>query len=91
MADGSRVDPGDDDAERTALAEEARLIHRTRRRLVAWSGVSTLLVLVVLGAAMYAGTALLIGLISWSDLDAVRSALRRSHRDAPRATLPARI
>lgn len=57
MADGLRVDPGDDDAERTALAEEARLIHRTRRRLVAWSGVSTLLVLVVLGAAMYAAVA----------------------------------
>jgi signal transduction histidine kinase len=57
MADGLRVDPGDDDAERTALAEEARLIHRTRLRLVAWSGVSTLLVLVVLGAAMYTAVA----------------------------------
>ena len=43
MADGLRVDPEDDDAERTALAEEARLIHRTRRRLVAWSGISTLI------------------------------------------------
>ena len=57
MADGSRVDPGDDDAERTALAEEARLIHRTRWRLVAWSGISTLVVLVVLGAALYAAVA----------------------------------
>ncbi len=57
MADGLRVDPGDDDAERTALAEEARLIHRTRLRLVAWSGISTLIVLVILGAALYAAVA----------------------------------
>ncbi len=57
MVDGPRVDPGDDDAERTALAEEARLIRRTRWRLVGWSGISTLLVLVVLGAAMYAAVA----------------------------------
>jgi signal transduction histidine kinase len=57
MADGPRVDPGDDDAERTALAGEALLIRRTRRRLVAWSGISTLIVLVVLGAALYAAVA----------------------------------
>ena len=57
MADGPRVDPGDDDAERTALAEEVRLIRRTRWRLVAWSGISTLIVLVVLGAALYAAVA----------------------------------
>ncbi len=46
---------------------------------------------IALGAVTYSGTALLIGLISWSDIEAVRSALRRSDRDAPRATLPARI
>jgi signal transduction histidine kinase len=57
MADGHRVDPRDDDAERTALVEEARLIRRTRWRLVAWSGISTLIVLVVLGAALYAAVA----------------------------------
>jgi signal transduction histidine kinase len=57
MADGARVEPGDDDAEQTALAEEARLIHRTRWRLVAWSGISTLIVLVVLGTALYAAVA----------------------------------
>ena len=50
MADGIRVDPRDDGAEQAALADEARLIRRTRWRLVAWSGISTLLVLVVLGA-----------------------------------------
>ena len=57
MADGSRVDPRDDDAERIALAQEAQLIHRTRWRLVAWSGISTLIVLVILGAALYAAVA----------------------------------
>ncbi len=57
MADGPRVDPADDDAERIALAQEAQLIHRTRRRLVAWSGISTLIVLVILGAALYAAVA----------------------------------
>ena len=57
MADGRRVDPRDDDAEQTALADEARLIRRVRWRLVAWSGLSTLVILVVLGAALYAAVA----------------------------------
>lgn len=52
MADGRPPGPGDD-AERTALAEEARLVRRVRVRLVGWSGLSTLLVLIVLGAALY--------------------------------------
>ena len=54
MGDGPRVDPRDDDAEQAALAAEARLLRRVRRRLVAWSGISTLLVLLVLGSALYA-------------------------------------
>ena len=57
MADGVRLDAGDDDAERAALGDEARLIRRVRWRLVAWSGLSTLVVLLVLGAALYAVTA----------------------------------
>ena len=57
MADGARVDPRDDDAEAAALEDEARLIRRTRWRLVAWSGVSTLIVLVILGGALYAAVA----------------------------------
>ena len=57
MADGARVDPLDDGAEQAALAGEARLIRRVRWRLVAWSGVSTLVVLLVLGAALYAAVA----------------------------------
>jgi signal transduction histidine kinase len=57
MADGLRHDPGDDGAEQTALADEARLIRRVRWRLVAWSGLSTLIVLVGLGIALYAAVA----------------------------------
>jgi signal transduction histidine kinase len=57
MADGGRLDPRDDDAEQAALADEAKLIRRVRWRLVAWSGISTLVVLVILGAALYAAVA----------------------------------
>ena len=54
MADGARVDPLDDGAERAVLADEAKLLRRVRWRLVAWSGVSTLVVLLVLAGALYA-------------------------------------
>jgi signal transduction histidine kinase len=37
-----------------SLAADARLIRRVRLRLIAWSGLSTLVVLLVLGIAMYA-------------------------------------
>ena len=57
MADGRRLDPQDDGAEQAALVDEAKLIRRVRWRLVAWSGVSTLVILVVLGAALYAAVA----------------------------------
>jgi two-component system, OmpR family, sensor histidine kinase CiaH len=42
-----------DPAELEAIAADNRLIRRVRWQLVAWSGFSTLLVLVVLGAALY--------------------------------------
>ena len=57
MADGRRLDPEDDGAEQAALVDEAKLIRRVRWRLVAWSGISTLVVLVILGAALYAAVA----------------------------------
>ena len=57
MADGIRVDPRDDGAEQAALADEARLVRRTRWRLVAWSGLSTLAILTLLAIALYAVTA----------------------------------
>jgi signal transduction histidine kinase len=52
MRDG--VGTGETDpAELEAIAADNRLIRRVRWQLVAWSGFSTLLVLVVLGAALY--------------------------------------
>ncbi len=45
--------PGDAAAD-PSLAADARLIRRVRFRLIAWSGLSTLIVLLVLGIAMYA-------------------------------------
>jgi signal transduction histidine kinase len=57
MADGLRVDPRDDGAEQAALLDEGRLLRRTRWRLVAWSGLSTLAVLALLAGALYAVTA----------------------------------
>ena len=46
-----------DAAERTASEEEARLIRDVRWRLVAWSGGSTLLVLLALGIVLYLSVA----------------------------------
>jgi signal transduction histidine kinase len=53
MADGVATDARDDGADQVALAGEAGLLRRVRLRLVLWSGISTLVVLVVLGAALY--------------------------------------
>ena len=84
MADGRRVDPRDDDAEQAALADEARLIRRVRWRLVAWSGLSTLVILVVLGAALYAAVAELarggLGPAAREPRPAVRRRARRPDR-----------
>ena len=46
-----------EEAELAALAAEARLVRGVRWRLVAFSGLSTLLVLAVLGVALYASVA----------------------------------
>jgi signal transduction histidine kinase len=70
MADGSRPEAGRDDAERAALADEARLIRGVRVRLVAWSGLSTLVVLLVLGAALYAAVANTLAAASVTQLEA---------------------
>ena len=53
MPDGAPRTGADDVAESEALATDGRLIRRVRWRLVAWSSLSTLAVLVVLGAALY--------------------------------------
>ncbi len=53
MPDGASAAGVNDPAETEALATDARLIRRVRWRLVAWSGLSTLAVLIVLGASLY--------------------------------------
>jgi signal transduction histidine kinase len=57
MADGRRLDARDDGPGQATLDDEARLLRSTRLRLVAWSGVSTLVVLLLLGVALYAAVA----------------------------------
>ena len=53
MPDGAAAAGANDAAETEILASDGRLLRRVRWRLVAWSGLSTLAVLVVLGAALY--------------------------------------
>jgi signal transduction histidine kinase len=53
MPDGAASAGVVDAAEQEALAADGRLIRRVRWRLVAWSGLTTLAVLVALGAALY--------------------------------------
>jgi hypothetical protein len=53
MAEDIPVVPESDPADRQALTEDTRLIRGVRWRLVAWSGLTTLLVLAVLGVALY--------------------------------------
>jgi signal transduction histidine kinase len=53
MAEQSAATTSGDAAEQAALAADARLVRDVRRRLVAWSGGTTLVVLVALGIALY--------------------------------------
>lgn len=53
MPDGARAEGVHDAAEREALATDGRLIRHVRWRLVAWSGLTTLAVLLVLGVVLY--------------------------------------
>jgi signal transduction histidine kinase len=54
MPDGARPEPETGDpADRRAVASDTRLIRDVRLRLVLWSGLSTLLVLLVLGLGIY--------------------------------------
>jgi signal transduction histidine kinase len=70
-------------------AEDARLMRRVRWRLVAWSGGSTLLVLLLLGAAIYLATASSLTASGMAALqgriDQYRSALTGSAPDGDRS------
>jgi signal transduction histidine kinase len=54
MPDGALAPGTGDPADHRALAADGRLIRGVRWRLVLWSGLTTLVVLAVLGAALYA-------------------------------------
>jgi two-component system sensor histidine kinase CiaH len=69
MADGVRLSGTDDGAEQAALAVEAALLKHVRWRLVAWSGISTMLVLLVLSAILYAVVANTLAAASIAQLD----------------------
>jgi signal transduction histidine kinase len=71
MADGVRVPRADDEAEQAVLADEARLLRRTRLRLVLWSGISVLVVLLLLALALYAAVARTLESASVGQLHAV--------------------
>src|SRR5215210_8597602 len=54
MPDGAESPTiGGDPADQRARADDSRMIRTVRLRLVVWSGLSTLLVLLVLGASLY--------------------------------------
>jgi signal transduction histidine kinase len=68
--------------DRAADAADARLVRRVRWRLVAWSGGTTLLVLLILGAALYAAVAGSLASSGIAQLDA-RMGLIRGERPDP--------
>jgi two-component system sensor histidine kinase CiaH len=69
MPDGAVPDAPRDAVEAGAEAEDAQLIRTVRRRLVAFSGGSTLLVLLVLGVALYLSAATSLAASSTAVLD----------------------
>ena len=69
MADPAQPGAIVDAADQGASESDARLVHGVRLRLVAWSGGSTLLVLLVLGAALYAAVASTLANASLSQLE----------------------
>ncbi|HYO41597.1 MAG TPA: HAMP domain-containing sensor histidine kinase, partial [Candidatus Limnocylindrales bacterium] len=83
MADGVRVDPGDDAAEQAAQLDEGRLLRRTRWRLVAWSGLSTLGILALLAIALYTVTARTLESASVTQLEQRTEAITRFLQGPP--------
>jgi signal transduction histidine kinase len=66
---GGGVAGGPDAVDTEATEDDARLVRRVRRRLVLFSGGSTLLVLLVLGIALYAAAANTLASASLSQLE----------------------
>src|SRR6267378_355819 len=80
MPDGVATTDIGDPADARALAADGRLIRTVRWRLVAWSGVTTLVVLSILGAALYAVAAQSLETTGKKQLD-VRAQAFRQHPD----------
>ncbi|HEY8799735.1 MAG TPA: hypothetical protein VIM20_03990, partial [Candidatus Limnocylindrales bacterium] len=57
MPDGIPETGSGEDSDRLASAGDTQLIRDVRLRLVAWSGLTTLLVLAILGVALYLSAA----------------------------------
>ena len=80
-------------AARPLDSEDARLLRRTRLRLMAWSGGATLVVLVVLGTALYAALSAHLAAAGQSQLEARAGTLtaflrgERGFRDRPQLGL----
>ena len=84
MPDGVPAGGAGDAAEIDALAADGRLIRRVRWRLVAFSGGTTLLVLVVLGVALYLSAAATLETRGEQHLDQRAAAMRaRPDPDRP--------
>ena len=77
MPDLSAPAAGDAAAD-PSLAADARLIRRVRFRLIAWSGLSTLIVLLVLGIAMYAIVARQLDTAGTAQLEARRGEIEHA-------------
>jgi signal transduction histidine kinase len=77
MPDGIQVPIERDSADQKAVAADAGLIRNVRLRLVAWSGLTTLLVLAVLGAALYLSAAQTLEASGLRQLENRISAFRR--------------
>ncbi|HET7702673.1 MAG TPA: HAMP domain-containing sensor histidine kinase [Candidatus Limnocylindrales bacterium] len=77
MPDGAAQLDGGDPVDQRALAADGRLIRTVRWRLVLWSGLTTLIVLAVLGVALYAVAARSLEATGAAQLEARADAFRR--------------
>src|SRR5689334_22701643 len=77
MPDGAGSSRAGDPADERALAADGRLVRGVRWRLVLWSGLTTLVILAVLGVALYTVAASSLDSTGRQQLDARAQAFRR--------------
>jgi signal transduction histidine kinase len=83
VAQGDQPGPSLDAAEQQASESDARLVREVRWRLVAWSGGSTLVVLIALGIALYVSVASSLQSTGLATLDSRASDLAAFVRGRP--------